>query len=128
MLELREAQERELGCLQTAAPTDRRKIVDDDGLLRMEFGNNLVTVVSQSMTQSVLRFVHDSKLHGHYKVARTIAKLRKRYWWRNMVPDVVTVVKNCLQCAVSEDEFPQRQAGMEIVLPNRRFEQVAIDV
>ena len=126
--ELREAQHAEFGILEEAAQSDRRKFVDDEGLLRIEVGNNFVLVVPVTLTQSVLRNVHGSKLHGHYKVTRTIAKLRKRYWWQNLVPDVVAFVQNCLHCAVAEDEGPRRQAGMETVHPRRRFEHVAIDI
>lgn len=43
-----------------------------------------------------------------------------------MVSDTVDFVKNCLQCTVSEDR-PGRQVPLEMVHPNRRFEQVAID-
>ena len=45
-----------------------------------------------------------------------------------MVPDVVTFIQNCMQCAVAEEERPQRKASLEIVHPKCRFEQVAIDV
>lgn len=126
--ELLEAQEKEFGCLENMAASDNRKFLDDDGILRMEVGNNFVIVVPTEMTNALLRTLHGSKLHGHYKVARTIAKLRKRYWWRSMVPDVIAFVKNCLQCTVAEEECPQRQAAMEVVHPGRRFEQVAIDI
>lgn len=45
-----------------------------------------------------------------------------------MVPDVTKIIHNCLQCAVSEEERPRRQAALEKVHPRCRFEQVAIDV
>ena len=102
--------------------------MDDDGLLRVQKGNNLLVVVPESLKMSVLRFVQGSRLHGHYKVARTLAKLRKRYWWKEMVTDVVELVKNFMQCAVAQEEQPQKQAKLEIVHPRRRCELVAIDV
>ena len=126
--ELRTAQEEEFGCLRQAAASHKRMVTDEDGLLRMESGGNLVIVVPNSLKQNILRWVHGSKLHGHYKTARTIAKLRKNYWWKGMTPDVVKFIQECMQCAVSEEEHPRRQATMEIVHPKRRFEQVAIDV
>lgn len=126
--ELRHAQTEEFGCLQDAADSDKRMLVDDDGLLCIHSKGDVMIVVPQSLTQDVLKFVHGSKLHGHYKVARTIAKLRKKYWWKKMVPDVVKFIQDCIHCAVSEEECPQRQAGLEIVHPRRRFDQVAIDV
>ncbi len=41
---------------------------------------------------------------------------------------MVSFVGKCLQCAVSEDRQPGRQAPLEIVHPRGRFEQVAVDV
>ena len=89
--ELRHAQGQEFGCLRQAANSSKRMIVDDDGLLRIKSREEMLIVVPQSLTQCVLKFFHGSKLHGHYKVVRTIAKLRKRYWWKQMVPDIVKI-------------------------------------
>ena len=126
--EIRSEQEKQFGCLGQAANDNKRMIVDEDGLLRIGSGSDLLIVVPQSLTKHLLHFVHGSKLHGHYKVARTMAKLRKKYWWKNMVSDVIKFIRNCLQCAVSEEERSQRQAALEMVHPRRRFEQVAIDI
>ena len=126
--ELRHAKGQEFGCLRQPANSSKSMIVDDDGLLRMKSREEMLIVVPQSLTQCGLKFVHGSKLHGHYKVVRTIAKLQKRYWWKQIVPDVIKCIQNCTQCAVAEEEHPQRKASLEIVHPKRRFEQVAIDV
>lgn len=103
--------------LAQVAATDRRKCVDDEGPLRFEKQGNLVLVVPKSVRQAILGFVHGSKLQGHYKVAITVAKLQKELWWKEIVPDVIEFVKNCLHCAVSEEQQPRRQVGLEIVHP-----------
>lgn len=44
-----------------------------------------------------------------------------------MAKDVANHIKNCLQCIVSADTRPRKQAELTVMHPKRRFEQVAID-
>ena len=45
-----------------------------------------------------------------------------------MARDTVAFIRNCLQCTVSEDRQPGRQAALQIGHPKRRFAQVAFDI
>lgn len=126
--ELRAAQVTEWGDLETYASRQKRLIVDDAGILRSTRREELPIVVPKPLMKDVLRFVHGSRLTGHYKLQRTTAKLVRRYWWKGMAEDVATFVRNCPQCTIAEDQQPDGQVGLEVIHRQRRFQQVAFDV
>ena len=103
-------------------------IVDDMGLLRSSSRPELPIVVPNSIVLDVLKFVHGSRLTGHYKLRRTMAKLWNRYWWKSMARDAAKFVLDCIQCTVVEDRQPGKQTFLEIVHPKRRLQLVAFDI
>jgi hypothetical protein len=48
--------------------------------------------------QKLLKEFHDSLWAGHRGIWATFAKLKERYWWRNMYRDVVSFVESCITC------------------------------
>lgn len=122
------AQETEFGDLKRYVKSLRGGAIDDNGLMCVARAGHLPIVVPKSLQKSVLAHVHGSKLHGHYKVDRTLSKLRGKYWWKTMVEDTVSFIRNCVVCAATDDVAPRRQAPMEARHPTRRFQTVAIDV
>ena len=108
-------------------PTAEKMMGDDEGLLRSTRRDELPVVVPKVLVDQVLRFVYGSRVNGHYRMTRTMAKLVRRYWRQTMARDTVAFIRNCPQCTVSEDRQPGRQAALQIVHPKRRFAQVAFD-
>ena len=118
----------EFGNLQQYAEDRDSFLVDDQGLLRKVRSGNLAIVVTRDLVHDVLQHVHGSSLAGHYGVTRTLQRLGGKYWWKGMIQDTASFIKNCFQCNVATDWKPGRQVGLEVVHPRMRFEQVAIDV
>ena len=81
-----------------------------------------------TQTDGVLHRSHGARLAGHYGYMKTLRRVKAKYWWESMAKDVSKYVAECLQCNVSNDCRPSRQADMEVSLPTRRFEEVAVDV
>ena len=73
--ELRSAQQEEFGDLNQYSASQKKIIVDDEGLLRSTRCDELPVVVSTGRVTEVLTFVHGSRLTGHYKMARAISRL-----------------------------------------------------
>lgn len=55
-------------------------LVDDVGLLRSARQDELPIVVPKELRRDVLSFPHGSRLTEHYRLQRTIAKLKSRFW------------------------------------------------
>lgn len=126
--EFRAAQVEECNDLERHAADQKHLMVDDDGLRRSTKRDGMPMVVPRSMVKDVLEYVHGSRLNGHYKLQRILAKLTGRYCWKGMAKDTARFVKDCLQCTVSDDRQPPRQVELEVVHPKRRFAQVAFDI
>lgn len=125
---IQDKQVEEFGDLNEYLQSKGNFVIDEYGLLRRVLKTDLPVVVPKALVKEVLLYVHGSRLSGHYKFTRTLAKLAGRHWWPTMVRDTKALLRDCLQCAVSDDAQPGRQAALEIVHPSRRFEQVAFDV
>lgn len=125
---IRAAQIEDFGYRSHTAQAGKNMAVDEEGLLRIEKSDNLVLVVPTALQKNLLAHVHGSNLHGHYGIARTMAKLKRKYWWEGMAKDAPDFLQNCMLCAVNAEQSLRKQGKLEIVHPLRRFEQVAIDI
>ena len=92
--QLRAAQLAEFGDLEAYACGKKSFLVDDVGLLRSTKRAELPVVVPKALVKDVLSYVHGSRLTGHYKIQRTLAKLVTRFWWKNMARDVALFIQN----------------------------------
>ncbi len=105
--------------------SDKRMLVDEDGMLRIAIDGDLAVVVPRAFRPKVLEHVHGSALTGHYRSRRTFAG---RYWWKGWMRDVVDSIPKCLPCTEGEDVRPRQQVPFEVIHPRGRFEQVEVDV
>jgi RNase H-like domain found in reverse transcriptase/Reverse transcriptase (RNA-dependent DNA polymerase)/Integrase zinc binding domain/Chromo (CHRromatin Organisation MOdifier) domain len=97
-----------------------------DGMLRRH--GKLYVPDSRELRSDLLVEAHDSKLSGHVGARRTLALLRRSYYWPEMKKEVEEYVSSCLACATNKPRN-QRVAGLlqPLPIPQRRWEQVGID-
>ena len=72
--------------------------------------------VSASVTARVLQWAHSSKLACHPGVTRTLALLRRRFWWPAMEADTRGFVSTCTVCAQNK-MLNQPSSGLLQPLP-----------
>ena len=46
-----------------------------------------------------MRDSHDTHLSGHLSVAKTVGKIKQRFYWHQMYTDVKTYVLSCTVCS-----------------------------
>lgn len=126
--ELREAQAAEFGEVNAFVKKGRELMVDDEGIVRSTRQGEIPAWLPRSLVREVLEYVHGTRLTGHYKLHRTLARLKGKYAWKGMAKNIAAHTRDCLQCVVSEDRQPPRQALMLARHPKTRFEQVSFDV
>ena len=56
------------------------------------------TLTTDDEKSKALQDSHDAPLAGHFGVARTLAKLRRKYVWKGMTKDVKDYVHDCQYC------------------------------
>lgn len=72
--------------------------------------------VPDSVKSSVLQWAHSLKLSCHPGLNRTLAFLRRRFWWPSMEVDVKSFVSACPVCAQNKSST-QPSAGLLHLLP-----------
>lgn len=77
--ELHNAQEQEFGDLREYAKDHLNAAIDENEVLCIANGGDLAVLVPRSLVQQVLRHVYGSRLQGHYKLSRMLAKLKGSY-------------------------------------------------
>ena len=87
-------------------------------------------VVPQPLRSAVLAAHHDSVLAGHRGVKPTFERIRKNYFWVNMMADVYEYVQSCEVCAAVKTSHRGFAAGLHPVkpaAPNQPFGMISMD-
>ncbi|GBG90921.1 hypothetical protein CBR_g51526 [Chara braunii] len=83
-------------------PASHYRIVDGYFLLHLR-GKDLLCVPHDRRLQTrLLGEYHDSRLAGHFGVNRTIARLRQRFRWPDLITDVTRYCDSCEVCRRSK--------------------------
>ena len=88
----------------------------------------LQLVLPKSMRHEVLQQLHNTKTSGHLGVAKTLGRLRERFYWVKCRQDVQEWCRNCDICA--QKRGPQKKiiAPLKTVNVGAPMERIAIDV
>ena len=85
-------------------------------------------VVPESRRSEVYEVYHDHMASGHLGVAKTKARIQRRYYWPNMVNDITDYVRNCLKCA-QRKPYGQSKAPLKpMPAATRVWERIAMDI
>jgi hypothetical protein len=92
-------------------------------------------IIPAKLRSSILFELHDSAFSAHQGIAKTLSKLRARYWWPRMSLDVANYIASCEVCAkrkgVRAPAFPIgsilpiRNDG---VMPGTAWSEVVVDL
>uniref|UniRef100_A0A3Q3B7K1 Gypsy retrotransposon integrase-like protein 1 n=1 Tax=Kryptolebias marmoratus TaxID=37003 RepID=A0A3Q3B7K1_KRYMA len=75
----------------------------------------------------LLKYYHDHPTAGHLGVAKTLARLRLRFFWPNMNSDVKKYVVSCRSCQVTKPT-QRKPAGLMVpIQPQRPWEYTGVD-
>jgi Integrase zinc binding domain len=101
----------------------------EEGLLYQVFTEtDIRIVVTKTFPCAVPNLAHGRKMVGHWGVLKTVARLRKRFWWAGWYAAVEKQVADCLACRLSRMKRSRHQAKMQVWHPKARFETIAVDV
>ena len=124
-------------CPADASPTvkfylDRRESLSVDkssGLLYWTGDNRRQLVVPMSSVKDVLALVHDSEFSGHLGVAKTLQKLKDRFFWRNMYDDTVSHLRSCVLCSQRKSPpKPLRANFGKMPVPSAPWHWISMDI
>ena len=85
-------------------------------------------VVPDSKKAEIYENNHDHMAAGHLGVAKTKARIQRRYYWPKMAEDIAAYVKNCLKCA-QRKPYGQSKAPLKpMPAATRVWERIAMDI
>ena len=84
-------------------------------------------VVPASMTLSVLKAAHDDPLGGHQGPERTLARIKRQFYWLTVAHDVHQYRDSCSICQQVKAGRPQRVGQLQSMPPAAIWERIHLD-
>ena len=60
---------------------------------------------NQEIREKLLAEAHDTQLSGHLGLNKTVAQLKRRFWWPAMAESVANYIQTCGLCQVNKQAF-----------------------
>ena len=78
--------------------------------------------------EKLLLLAHDTQLPGHLGVNKTVAQLRRRFWWPGMAESVADYIRTCGLCQGNKPSSRRKLGLMQsLPIPDRRWGSVSMD-
>lgn len=88
----------------------------------------LQVVVPRDKISEVLAEAHDSPSAGHFGVNKTLAKLRKRYYWATCKSDVENWCASCKICVARKGPSSKGKSSLQVYNVGCPFERLQVDI
>lgn len=88
----------------------------------------LQLIIPRSLQASIFEQVHSSRCTGHLGVKRTIARLRRRFYWIHYKQVIADFCKQCVVCQKRNSPTKRHKAPMKQHLSGAPFERIALDI
>ena len=85
-------------------------------------------VLPRSLRQEVLQELHDTRTAGHLGRAKTLGRIRQRFYWVQCRKDVQDWCRNCDLCAQKRGPQKKIKAPMRKYIVGSPMERIALDV
>ncbi|RXN02216.1 Transposon Ty3-I Gag-Pol poly [Labeo rohita] len=80
-----------------------------------------------SLRGTLLSYYHDHPTAGHLGITKTLARLKRRFFWPKMVSEVKKYVTSCTVCQLTKPS-QRKPAGLMIpIRPQKPWEYVGVD-
>ena len=90
------------------------RLLIDQGIVKLRQDDDvddLVILLPRTYRRIVLQMLHDDETAGHLGSARTLEKVRARFFWPNMSKDVSHYCETCEVCQRRSRPTPQMKGG-----------------
>lgn len=84
--------------------------------------------VPSDHTELIIRENHENKLSAHGGYAKTLYRIRRRYYWPTMHRDIAKYIRKCDTCRATKPTTQNQTAPMGLYRdPERPFKMISID-
>ncbi|KRX76089.1 Transposon Tf2-9 polyprotein [Trichinella sp. T6] len=112
----------------------RRRMKMTNGVLTREWealGTNkktMLPVIPRARVPEVLDLIHSHPTGGHLRVAKSLEKIRQRFYWPQQREDVEDWCRTCDACASRKAPQAKARAPMQIQPVGYPFQRIGVDV
>ena len=103
-----------------------------DGVLfkikQRKTGEKMTLCVPRSLREDILFSIHDDVFGCHMGVAKTIDKLRERFYFKNMESFVRSYIKSCKSCLTRKKPREKPTGFLKPIEVGKPFDMVGIDL
>ena len=85
-------------------------------------------VLPKSLREDVLQSLHNAPSAGHFGVAKTLGRIRERFYWVQCRKEVKEYVQNCDVCAQRRGPPRKIRAPLQTYLTGSPAERIAVDI
>ena len=79
----------------------------------------LVLLVPRALQSQIMKVGHDSEVNCHLGFAKTLARIRKTFYWSMMVEDIRQYCKMCDSCQKMKPLHRKRGGLLQPIVPDR---------
>jgi len=90
--------------------------------------DRLLLVVPKGMVAEVLEGCHDNKLSGHFCHPKTLAKLRRGFYWYGRTRDCELYTRTCAKCSTLKHPRSKPKAALGSYHAGNPMERVHVDI
>jgi len=95
---------------------------------KQEGSAQLRLITPESLRTDILHALHDLRIAGHLGIARTIQRVRQRFYWFGLAADVARWCASCAICAGRKGKPPPKRVPMRTQGVGAPFEKIALDI
>ncbi|KIH54937.1 hypothetical protein ANCDUO_14914 [Ancylostoma duodenale] len=113
------------------AASRKRFCLHNDALFYFDGKNYRLVITNDEQKRKVIEHHHDHIIDGgHRGITKTLAKIRSRFYWKNMNDQIKTFVRNCVICqkVKSPPQYLNREKLGSFPSMNHPFQRVHSDV
>lgn len=103
-------------------------IVKDNLLWREHENASLRLVLPKNLRNEVFEQLHSHRIAGHLGRDRTIASIKKRFYWPNFSSDIKRWVQSCDMCARRKPGPGQAKSELQQEISYKRLDRIALDI
>jgi len=70
---------------------------------------------------------HYSRAAGHFGVEKTVAVLKKYFYWLNLRQDVGKYIRSCTTCAIAKPTIKKQGLYTPLPTPSQPWESISMD-
>ena len=91
-------------------------------------GQHLQLIVPKQSRDEILRDIHGGTLGGHLGEAKTLSRVKERFYWPGHSEDAKLWCRNCPDCAARKTPAPKQRAPLQKVECGYPMQIVATDI